>query len=293
MQNKPSATVIAVFEDFTNAKNVVQELKRLNLGDSIRLVENDLSASDSFNGSQRPPVIHEKQGGVAGFFARLFGTDDQDEVQLNNESEEYFRESYQNRHHLVVVDGCTDLLRCREIMLAQGGKIEERGGHLYESERLKMGGEDQASSVMQLSDEQLKIQKEKVQTGEVRMRKETVVESQTFTVPVTREELVIETRTLNGAARPGSLDESEFGETREIRIPVSEEQVHIEKQVVAREEVRVSREERVEDKKITENLKHEELRLEEEGRVSLKGKDAGKFKPSPKAKTPDQFQPGV
>src|SRR5947208_15842521 len=79
----------------------------------------------------------------------------------------------------------------------------------------------------------LRTYKERVQRGEVRLRKEVVTESQSIQVPVTREELVIE-RT------PGSGQVTgEIGRDEEIRVPLSEERVRVEKQPVVNEEVRV------------------------------------------------------
>ena len=45
---------------------------------------------------------------------------------------------------------------------------------------------------LQLREEQLDIKKERVQTGEVKVHKEVVEEPKTFTIPIKREEMVIE-----------------------------------------------------------------------------------------------------
>jgi len=110
-------------------------------------------------------------------------------------------------------------------------------------------------------------------------------------VPVTREEIVIETRPLTGAAHPGSLD-SDFGESREIRIPVSEERVHIEKEVVAREEIRLSKQTIVENQTVSENVKKEKAILEEDGNVTMSAKDKAKLRARPSL-SDDDLRPGL
>jgi uncharacterized protein (TIGR02271 family) len=71
--------------------------------------------------------------------------------------------------------------------------------------------------------------------GEVRLRKDVVTESQTVEVPVTREELVIERVPASGQENVTG----EIGTDQEIRVPLSEERVRVEKQPVVKEEVRV------------------------------------------------------
>lgn len=293
MQPSHSTVVIGVFTVLEQAQKAVRELKSQNIGTSVRLVENDFSGD--LNGRmdpQRKEIKPEKENGLSGFFARLFGSDgERARMKLNKDSENFFKDSYQKKHHLVIIEGCNDPLRCRQLLTSYGATIEERGSKLYEQERLQTDrreGDD--ITVMELREEQFSVDKERVQIGEVHLRKEIVEETRTVEMPLMHEELVIETRTLAGTSRAGVLTPTDIGDTREIRIPVSEEQIHIERTVAPREEVRISRERVMENRVISENLKHEEFRLEEEGRVNLKGKDKVKFR-SPSA--PDSHQPGV
>ena len=120
---------------------------------------------------------------------------------------------------------------------------------------------------IQLRGEVLRTQKERVPTGEVRLRKEVVTEKQHLEVPVEREELVIE-RTAGshrGSAGPIGNDK------QEIRVPVSEERVHEEKKPVVNEEVHVSKRAVQGTRRVEEDVRHEELRTEREGNVKLRG----------------------
>src|SRR5262249_43321200 len=80
-------------------------------------------------------------------------------------------------------------------------------------------------------EEELRATKTPVEKGEVRVRKEVVTEQQTVDVPVEREEVVIERRPAR--RKSGGA----VGGAEEIRVPVHEEQVRVEKDAVAKEEV--------------------------------------------------------
>jgi uncharacterized protein (TIGR02271 family) len=86
---------------------------------------------------------------------------------------------------------------------------------------------------IELREEELRVEKERVEAGEVRLRKEVVEENKTMDVPVTREEVVVEKRSVGGR-RPAS---GQVGEDEEISVPVMEEQIEVEKTPVVREEV--------------------------------------------------------
>jgi uncharacterized protein (TIGR02271 family) len=64
----------------------------------------------------------------------------------------------------------------------------------------------------------LRTYKDRVQRGEVRLRKQVVTEDRTVQVPVTHEELVIER-----SAGQGQTPAGEIGKDEEIRVQLSEE----------------------------------------------------------------------
>jgi uncharacterized protein (TIGR02271 family) len=117
---------------------------------------------------------------------------------------------------------------------------------------------------MQLVGEILRVHKERVSRGEVRLRKEVVSEKQNIEVPVSREELVIER--VPGSGREAAGAEVGSGQ-KEIRLPLSEERVHVEKKPVVNEEVRVGKRQVQDTKRVTDEVRHEELRTETEGDV--------------------------
>jgi uncharacterized protein (TIGR02271 family) len=118
--------------------------------------------------------------------------------------------------------------------------------------------EGQEQNNIQLLGEILRVHKDRVSRGEVRLRKEVVTETQTVQVPVTREELVIERRPVDQATpATGSIGESE------IRIPLSEERASVDTSTVVREEVAVGKKPIQEVRDLTGKVRREELVVED------------------------------
>ncbi|WP_010250550.1 YsnF/AvaK domain-containing protein [Acetivibrio cellulolyticus] len=107
---------------------------------------------------------------------------------------------------------------------------------------------------LQLKEERLDISKKLIQTGEVRMHKEVLTEERSITVPVIREELVIEKKAI-------SDDTNADEHTETIRIPISTERIEIVKHTVILEDVEVYKRKFQEFQHIEENLKKEKLNV--------------------------------
>lgn len=120
---------------------------------------------------------------------------------------------------------------------------------------------DESAENIQLLGEVLRVHKDRVNRGEVRIRKEVVSETQTVQVPVTREELVIERRPVNEAA----ATDGTIGET-EIRVPLSEERASLDKATVVREEVSVGKRPVEEVRDVSGEVRHEELVVDDNTR---------------------------
>ncbi len=106
---------------------------------------------------------------------------------------------------------------------------------------------------IQLFGEVLRVRKEKVSNGDVRVRKESVTNMETVQVPVTREHLVVEHTDGRGRA------DAEHA----IRVPLSEERVHIDKDTVLREEYKVGKREVTQNESVTDKVRRERLLIDE------------------------------
>src|SRR5436309_4325897 len=126
----------------------------------------------------------------------------------------------------------------------------------------------QGEQRLKLSEEQLRVQKQPVETGEARLRKDVVSEQQSMDVPVTHEEVYVE-------RRPGSGQPSDqpLGEGETYRVPVRDEQVSVEKQAVEREEVGMGKRPVEETKRVSDTVRREEAHVEREGDVGIQGTD--------------------
>jgi uncharacterized protein (TIGR02271 family) len=141
----------------------------------------------------------------------------------------------------------------------------------YERERPEWGHRNHANHVVhsapyttppppdpghiQLFGEVLRVHKEKVGGGDTRVRKESVTEMETVHVPVTREHLVVD--------HPG---DGEVDGEKALRIPLSEEQVHIDKETVLRDEFKVGKREVTQNEIVADTVKRERLIVDDADR---------------------------
>lgn len=126
----------------------------------------------------------------------------------------------------------------------------------------------QAGQNVQLREEQLRANKQSVETGAVGMRKDVVSEQQSFDVPVNREEVVIERH-----AASGQPSDTPVGEGETYRVPVREEQVTVDKQPVVREEVSLGKRQVQDSQRVSDTVRREEARVERQGDVNVQGDD--------------------
>jgi uncharacterized protein (TIGR02271 family) len=70
----------------------------------------------------------------------------------------------------------------------------------------------------------------------------------------------------------GAAASSQIGSEREIRVPLSEEQVRVEKRPIVKEEVTVGKKKVQESRQVNEQVKREELKVDREGDVTRKPK---------------------
>ncbi len=187
-------------------------------------------------------------------------------MSIPDEHSRYFehRMTTGNSSVLVTVTASGREAEAAGILEANGGDLGS-GANDYDYSAPAAAGAASGAAVageqqrIQLLGEVLRVHKERISRGEVRIRKEIITENQTVQVPVTREELVIERIPTSGTtAVQGSI-----GENSDIRIPLTEERASLDKQTVVREEVAIGKRavESVQD--VAGSVRHEELNVEE------------------------------
>jgi uncharacterized protein (TIGR02271 family) len=133
------------------------------------------------------------------------------------------------------------------------------GAALGATDRADLAAEEDEVRVRRV-EEELRAGTRERDAGTVRVRKRVVTERRREEVPTRREEVHVERVPVVGEAAP----EAEIRED-EVVIPLTEEEVVVEKRPVAREEIRI-RKEVVEDTEVVEaDVRREEVEIDDEG----------------------------
>jgi uncharacterized protein (TIGR02271 family) len=122
----------------------------------------------------------------------------------------------------------------------------------------------EANGSLELHKEELDITKNSVDAGEVVLSKDVVEEQKTVDVPVMHEEVIIKRTPLNNERSDDSISSEDT-----IHIPVSQEQVQVNKYTVTTEEVSASKHQVEETQHVEETLKHEEAHVDTTGSVNV------------------------
>jgi uncharacterized protein (TIGR02271 family) len=130
--------------------------------------------------------------------------------------------------------------------------------------------DNQNSGALQLHKEELDITKNNVDAGEVVLSKDVVEEQKTVDVPVMHEEVVIKRTPMNNQRSDASTISEET-----IHIPVTQEQVNVNKYTVVTEEISAATRNVEETQHIQETLKHEEAHVDTTGTVDIVSDGSG------------------
>lgn len=189
---------------------------------------------------------------------------------IPEEDARHFDEGFKAGGILVTVNAAGRADEARQCLYESGADLGSMGrGTSSTASETPFAGRSETGSSVELREEELRVQKEQVQAGEVRLRKEVVTEDRTVEVPVTREEVVIERRPAAGSREAGgSIDEGE-----EIRVPLMEEEVRVEKTPVVREEVNLKKRQVQDTERVSDTVRREEARIEQTGGEAWRGNE--------------------
>jgi uncharacterized protein (TIGR02271 family) len=115
-----------------------------------------------------------------------------------------------------------------------------------------------------VSREEIRVGKEKVPAGRVRLRKRVVTENVTQTVPVSHDEVRLEREPIDEAERE-KLGTQQVGEA-EAEMILTEERPVVAKETVPVERVRVEKEKVTDEVPVTEQVAHEHVEIDESKR---------------------------
>jgi len=181
---------------------------------------------------------------------------------IPEEDASFYEEEVKAGRVMVTVEGGDRAAEARSILHRHGG-FDRSAWAAVRADRantLSEGGfRAEDGRVVQLREEHLKANKEMVSKGDVRVRKEVHTSHEQVTVPVEREEVVIERRPANGRGGAGDI------KAEEIRIPVKEERVNVGKETVVKEEVSVGKRKTRGTQTVEGDVRKEELVVEPQG----------------------------
>lgn len=124
---------------------------------------------------------------------------------------------------------------------------------------------DSSKEKIQLQEEQVDVDTNEVQTGEVHVQKNVTEETKTIEVPVKHEEVTVEKHAVtDGRPAENTLDDSE-----EISIPVTEEQIEVTKRPVVTDEVVINKETKEDTKQVSETVRKEDVDINTDGNIDV------------------------
>lgn len=157
------------------------------------------------------------------------------------------------------------ILRQAGGIMAPGGDYARSGAVAGDSARRRGARTDTVAEpgarTLEAREEEVRVRKRPVQTGEAEVRKEVRTEHRSVDVPVKKEELVIERHAVGRHPASGPI-----GENERVRIPLSEEQVDVEKRTVATEEVTVGKRVKEDEEHVDATLRKENIKVDKRGR---------------------------
>jgi uncharacterized protein (TIGR02271 family) len=274
--------VVAVFDDNVQAEQAANELQNTGFSpDQLRFA--GAGGSTGGIGEKIKSLFTGQKTGAA--------YDDLIDLGVSPDDASYYQQQYEAGHSILAVLAGNRMQEATNILTRYGGYSAANrgvtqttdysaGSSASQTANYATTGAQTASYAntsaretmtedaqnIKLREEQLRVQKQPVETGEARLRKDVVTEQKSIDVPVTREEVYVERRSASGQP-----SDTPIGEGETYRIPVSEEQVTVEKQPVVREEVSLGKRAVQDTQQVSDTVRREEAHIERAGDVNIQG----------------------
>jgi stress response protein YsnF len=300
--------VVGVFRDHSQAAQAIDELHSAGFRDEKIRMKQMATASGLLDSSTSNLIGHEAESQTLPEELMNKG--------MSQDEAHYYQQEFEAGHSVVLVEAHEHQQEARAILQHHGAydaswagvslraagatprdeqdrrealSLQPLSGHNPTGSHHTPHKQTEDSRTIPVREEVLQAHKQLVQIGEVVLRKEVITEEKTITVPVSREELVIERlpassqpagqpaqkggtpaldETLKEKGGKLALDES-LKEGGTLRIVLREEQVRVEKYPVVREEILVSKRQIEETKHISDTVKREKVHIEQVGKAHI------------------------
>jgi len=122
---------------------------------------------------------------------------------------------------------------------------------------------------VQLYEERLVTQKQRIKTGEVKISKQVITETTDTDVPITREKVIIEIESIYSGQTRVDFGDAEVSEDGTVRMGIYEEQAEVCRRVVPYQNVSVRKEVVQDVVRIQQTVRHEELDVKTQGNPEI------------------------
>ena len=263
-------TVVAVFEDYSSADRVVRALVDAGIPrDSIEVKSNFMTGAAGRTGYSE----ESHEGGISGFFHRLFGSDEAD-TEAGHYMEAHRRgktivcvtappEQSDRAVEILNAGGATDIDRHVERFRKTGYTAYDPNTAPYtseevrrERERLQVAEEGASIPVME---EEMQVGKRAVRRGGVRVYSRIVEEPVTESVELREEHVKVERRPVD---RPLGSGEAERFREQSIEVAEMAEEPVVQKRTRVREEVVVGKETTRRTEQVRGNVRRTKVEVE-------------------------------
>ncbi|MCV0022723.1 MULTISPECIES: YsnF/AvaK domain-containing protein [Bacillus] len=261
-------SVVGVYETPQETIAVIEGLLTKGYdSDDISVVTNrqDTDYLESRTGTEVNQALETNNSDSESFFDKLkdyFTMDDTgahskalSDLDISNDEIDKYQEDLDDGKLLVAVDTDADL----DATIDNGNALS--GGFANTNETVDYTTKEEKT--MPLREEQLKVDKEDIQTGEVEIGKEVKTEQRDMDIPVRHDEIYVERRPVD----ENTADASPVNDSETVRVPIVEEKLEVTKKPVVTDEVVVGKRTVEENEHISETVKKEEPRLNKEGNV--------------------------
>jgi len=263
-------TVVAVFDDRAQAEQAINDLENAGISsDQMRFAGHGTSSGGMLD-KIKSLFTGQETGAIYNDLVNMG---------VPQDDASYYQREYEVGHSIVAVPAAGRMEEVTEVLARYGGyganrrfaQTSDTASTANTASTASTGvreTEAEGEQGVKLREEQLRVQKQPVETGEARLRKDVVSEQQSVDVPVTREEAYVE-------RRPGSGQPTDqpIGEGETYRVPVREEQVTVEKQPVVREEVSMGKRPVQDTRQVSDTVRREEAHVERTGDANVRGSD--------------------
>jgi uncharacterized protein (TIGR02271 family) len=198
---------------------------------------------------------------------------------IPEEEAKYYDEEFRAGRTVVTVQAFGRQGEARSILQQAGGRSMDFGGAYAGATAAAAGSESREPATgarrrgartdtvaevgertLEAREEEVRVRKRPVQTGEAEVYKEVRTENRSIDVPVKKEELVIERHAVGRHPASGPVGESE-----RVRVPLSEEQVDVEKRTVATEQVTVGKRATEDEEHVDTTIRKEDVKVDKRG----------------------------